>query len=95
MWERIRLVIAYPFLVVGMPFVLLAAKLGGKGVKYALADSFEQIMEGGSEIKRRRPYRPIPEATRDRRASSVAHREVEIEVLFATAEAQYPEISTF
>jgi ABC-type Na+ efflux pump permease subunit len=72
-WERIRVVLAYPLLVVGSPFILLASKIGGEGIKWSIADLCEQILEEKNE-KARRPYRAIPEAQRISGAGETAER---------------------
>jgi hypothetical protein len=86
-WERLRIVIAWPFLVLASPLLLLAAKVGGVGIRYSIADLCEQILEGKGE-RQARPYRAIPEKEGDRRTSSTPHREIE----FAPAETVLVEV---
>jgi len=76
-WMRIRCVLAWPLLVIGSPFLLLASKVGGDGIRFALADTFEQILET-ENVKRPRPYRAVPAEARDSRTRTAPGGEITI-----------------
>jgi len=45
--DRFRMLAAWPFLVVGTPFLLLARKIGGEGVRHALVDTLRLRSDHG------------------------------------------------
>jgi len=61
--ERLRVLLAWPFLVVGMPFMLVARKIGGEGIALAIADTWEQLTYDG-EYKQARPFKPEADEAR-------------------------------
>jgi hypothetical protein len=64
--DRVRCLAAWPLLVVGTPLLLAAKKLGGEGIRYALADTWEQLCEK-DELKQPRPAAPELFHARDSR----------------------------